>query len=104
MGEIKKRKKFSDLQVGDSVYCLNRCTHELSIEKIIKIDNWNGRCFLSGPTYYSQPEFNYMDGEQTSICNHEDFVFSNKEAIIDYIRETVKRLKATKMYLQKLKL
>lgn len=100
----KQRKKFSDLQVGDSVYCLNRCTHELSIEKIIKIDNWNGRYFLSGPTYYSHPEFNYMDGEQTSICNHEDFVFSNKDAVIDYIRETVKRLKATKMYLQKLKL
>ena len=104
MSEIKKRKKFSDLQVGDSVYCLNRCTHELSIEKIIKIDNWNGRYFLSGPTYYSHPEFNYMDGEQTSICNHEDFVFSNKEAIIDYIRDTVKRLKSTKTYLQKLKL
>ena len=95
MSEIKKRKKFGDLQVGDSVYCLNRCTHELSIER---------RYFLSGPTYYSHPEFNYMDGEQTSICNHEDFVFSNKEAIIDYIRETIKRLKSTKTYLQKLKL
>lgn len=100
----KERKKFSDLKVGDVVYCLNLHNHELNIVNIIKIDNWEGRYFLSGPAYYSHPEFNYVHGEKSHMSNHDEIVFSNKEVVIDYIKDTTKKLKDTKVHLRKLKL
>ncbi len=100
----KERRKFSDLKVGDVVYCLNLRTHELNIVNIIEIDNWNGRYFLSGPVCYNRPEFNYSNGEKSHMCNHDEVIFSNKEAVIDYIKDTTKKLKDTKVHLRKLKL
>lgn len=100
----KERRKISDLTVGDVVFCLDRYTHELHIENIIKQDLWEGRYFLSGPKCYSNPEIKCIHGEKTSICNHSDIVFSNKEAVIDYIKDTSKKLKDIRLYLRKLKL
>ena len=100
----KERRKFSELKVGDIVYCLNLQTHVLNIVNIIKIDNLEGRYFLSGPAYYSYPEINYVHGEISHICNQDEIVFSNKEAVIDYIKDTTKKLKDTKVHLRKLKL
>lgn len=100
----KERRKISDLTVGDVVFCLDRYTHELHIENIIKQDLWEGRYFLSGPKCYFNPEIKCINGEKTSICNHSDIVFSNKEAVIDYIKDTSKKLKDVRLYLRKLKL
>jgi len=83
---------------------LDRYTHELHIENIIKQDLWEGRYFLSGPKCYFNPEIKCINGEKTSICNHSDIVFSNKEAVIDYIKDTSKKLKDVRLYLRKLKL
>ena len=74
------------------------------IVNIIEIDNWNGRYFLSGPVCYNRPEFNYSNGEKSHMCNHDEVIFSNKEAVIDYIKDTTKKLKDTKVHLRKLKL
>lgn len=100
----KERRKISDLTVGDVVFCLDRYTHELHIENIIKQDLFEGRYFLSGPKCYTNPEINCINNEKTSICNHSDIVFSNKEAVIDYIKDTSKKLKDVRLYLRKLKL
>ena len=99
----KERRKISDLTVGDVVFCLDRYTHELHIENIIKQDLWEGRYFLSGPKCYTNPEINCTNTEKSNIANHGDIVFSNKEAVIDYIKDTSKKLKDIRLYLRKRK-
>jgi len=100
----KERRKFSDLKVGDVVYCLNLHNHELNIVNIVKIDKWYGRYFLSGPVCYSSPSCGPGNGEKAHMNNHCEIVFSNKEAVIDYIKDTTKRLKDIRLHVRKLKL
>jgi len=38
------------------------------------------------------------------MCNHDEVIFSNKEAVIDYIKDTIKKLKDIKTHLRKLKM
>lgn len=99
----KERIKISDLTVGDIVFCLDRYTNKLHIENIIEQDLWEGRYFLSGPKWYTNPEIKCTHTEKSNIANHSDIVFSNKEAVIDYIKDTSKKLKDIRLYLRKRK-